>query len=162
MRYYPRNSFVKLIINLSRYAVLASLLAMTSLPTMADDRTYYRWSDERGNPVHSDRPPPEGTDYEVVSTGSSRVRKVDAEEGAVPAETKSVPGNEFDTFETAKAETPKKNSEYCARAQDNLNTLNSAARIRIRDSEGDFTYLTTEEKAEEKAKALDLIAAHCE
>ena len=145
----------------SLYIVMAIALATASLTSVAGN-TYYRWADDRGNPVHSDRPPPEGIDYEVVSTGSSLVRKVAAEEGAVPAETDSAPGNEFDTYETAKAEAPKKNPEYCQRAQANLNTLDSAARIRLRDENGEYRYLTQDEKETEKAKARDLVAVHCE
>ena len=124
------------------------------------ENTYYRWADDRGNPVHSDRPPPKGTDYEVVSTGSSLVRKVAAEEGAVPADTQSTPGNEFETTESAKPE-QKQNIEFCKRAQDNLNTLESTARVRIRDDQGEFRYLTAEEKETEKKKAIDLMTVHC-
>ena len=141
--------------------VLAAALATASLCSVADN-TYYRWSDDRGNPVHSDRPPPEGIDYEVVSTGSSLVRRVSAEEGAVPAETDSTPGNEFDATETAVAEAPKKNAEYCERAKANLNSLDTNARIRVRDDKGDYRYLSNEEKETERGIARDLIAVHCE
>ena len=144
------------------YLCLYAVLAASSGQSMADSKTYYRWADDRGNPVHSDRPPPEGVDYEVVSTGSSMVRKVSADEGAVPADTNSTPGNEFDTFETAKAEVPKKNPEYCKRAQDNLATLTSKARVRVRDEKGDYRYLSEEEKDAEKSKANDQVIAHCE
>ncbi|MEH6582026.1 MAG: DUF4124 domain-containing protein [Halioglobus sp.] len=147
--------------HLGSYVVLAALLGAISLPVLAGN-TYYRWHDDRGNPVHSDRPPPQGMDYEVVSTGSSMVRKVAAEEGAVPADTESAPGNEFTTSDSKPAEGIKKNPEFCQRAHDNLNTLESAARIRLRDEEGEYRYLSQEEKDAEKAKAKDMIAVHCE
>ena len=141
--------------------VLTAVLGTASLYSAADN-TYYRWSDDRGNPVHSDRPPPEGIDYEVVSTGSSLVRRVSAEEGAVPAVTEPTPGNEFETTETAMAEAPKKNAEYCERAKANLNSLDTNARIRVRDDKGDYRYLSNEEKDTERGIARDLIAVHCE
>ncbi len=62
-----------------------SLLALAH--NASAQNVYYRWMDDRGNPVHSDRPPPQGVDYEVVKTGSSTVREVPATAGAVPAET---------------------------------------------------------------------------
>lgn len=145
--------------HLSLIALVTTVIATISGPSMAEN-TYYRWADDRGNPVHSDRPPPKGTDYEVVSTGSSLVRKVAAEEGAVPADTQSTPGNEFETTESAKPE-QKQNIEFCKRAQDNLNTLESTARVRIRDDQGEFRYLTAEEKETEKKKAIDLMTVHC-
>lgn len=147
--------------NLGLHAGLVVLLVLASSQILAGN-TYYRWSDERGNPVHSDRPPPEGTEYEVVTSGTSLVRKVAADEGAVPAEADPRPGNEFDRYESGEVEPPKKNPEYCKRAQDNLATLESAARVRIRDDQGEYRYLTQDEKETEKAKARDLIAVHCE
>ena len=140
---------------------LGVVLATASLSSLAEN-TYYRWKDERGNPVHADRPPAEGIEYEVVSTGSNLIRKVSAEEGAVPASTNPVPGNEFDPVKASATDQPKKNPEYCKRAQDNLATLNSTARIRVRNKDGEFRFLDEEEKATEKARALDSVAVHCE
>ncbi len=60
--------------------IAAAVLLIISSFSANAGRNYYRWMDERGNPVHSDRPPPKGIDYEVVSTGSSLIRQVDAEE----------------------------------------------------------------------------------
>ena len=121
----------------SLYAVLAALLATASLAS-ASGNTYYRWSDERGNPVHSDRPPPKGVDYEVVSTNSRLVRKVSSEEGAVPAETDPGPNpsNKSEQYEKKNPAAIKKNPEFCQQAQENLDTLESAARVRIRDDAG--------------------------
>jgi hypothetical protein len=150
---------VKGIKHLSLIALVTTVVTAISGPLVAEN-TYYRWADDRGNPVHSDRPPPKGTDYEVVSTGSSLVRKVAAQEGAVPAETQPTPGNRFETTDSDKP-AQKKNEEFCKRAQDNLNTLESTARVRIRDDQGDFRYLTTEEKDTEKNKAIDLMSVHC-
>ena len=140
--------------------LIAILLSGMSLNSQADN-TYYRWQDERGNPVHSDRPPPEGIDYEVVSTGSSMVRRVTADEGAVPAEIESRPGNEFTQVDTANAGI-EKNPEYCKRAQENLETLTNFARIRIRDDQGEYRYINEEEKEEQRAQAREQIAIHCE
>lgn len=121
---------------------------------------YYRWVDDRGHPVHSDRPPPKGIDYEVITTGSSFRREVEAEEGAVPLEVKPRVGNEFEAV--SENTTIKKNPEYCARARDNLAQLQTKARIRWRDAEGEVKYLSEEDKAAETKKAQDAITAYCE
>jgi hypothetical protein len=139
----------------------AVLLTISSLSANAG-RDYYRWMDERGNPVHSDRPPPKGIDYEVVSTGSSLTRQVDAEEGAVPAETKPRVGNEFERVNTEQTQAVEKNPEYCQRARENLATLNTAARIRVRNDQGEYRYIDEEEKEVQRQRARDSIAAHCE
>ena len=141
---------------------LAALLVVASLSAAAQgSSTYYRWKDDRGNPVHSDRPPPEGVDYEVVSTGSSMVRKVDASEGAVPKDLESAPGNEFTKVDNKAAEKAKANPELCERARKNLEVLNTQARIRLRDENGDIRYITEEEKEAQKLTAQEQITRHC-
>ncbi|MCR9106138.1 MAG: DUF4124 domain-containing protein [Gammaproteobacteria bacterium] len=121
---------------------------------------YYRWIDERGQPVHSDRPPAQGTQYEVVSTGSSLKRVVEADEGAVPAEVEPSVSNRFEA--TDQAATIEKNPEFCQRARDNLVQLDGNGRIRLRDDQGDLYYLNEEQIAAERQKALDAIDAYCE
>lgn len=109
----------------------------------------------------SDRPPPKGIDYEVVSTGSNFKRPVDAEEGAVPKEVEPSAGN---TFERVEDEKPKfkKNPEFCARAKDNLETLNTSARIKMRNEAGEMAYIGQAEKELQKKRAQDNIELHCE
>jgi hypothetical protein len=139
--------------------ILAALLLPLSGASAGE--TLYRWLDDRGNPVNSDRPPPKGVEYEVISTSSSMVRKVESDEGAVPLEVKSTASNDFEEVNTS---TPRieKNPEFCQRAQDNLTQLDTHARIRLRNEEGEIRYLDEEEKAAERQKALDAIEAFCE
>ena len=139
----------------------AVLLIISSLSANAG-KDYYRWTDERGNPVHSDRPPPKGVDYEVVSTGSSLTRQVDAEEGAVPAVTKPSVGNEFERMDTEQIQVVEKNPEYCQRAQENLATLTTAARIRVRNDQGEYHFLDEEEKEARRQDARAGISTYCE
>ncbi len=141
-------------------AVVAGMLGLASLSASAGE-TYYRWVDERGNPVHSDRPPPKGVDYEVVSTGTSLMRRVGSEEGAVPPDLEPKPGNEFDQVDTAPSQV-EKNPEFCERARQNLETLNKDIRIRMRDENGEYYYLTDEQKAEQRRNAEAAIAEHCD
>tara|TARA_R110002110_G_scaffold415765_1_gene655133 strand:+ start:10562 stop:11017 length:456 start_codon:yes stop_codon:yes gene_type:complete len=141
-------------------AAAAVIITMTALASSAGN-TYYRWVDDRGNPVHSDRPPAKGVEYEVISTGSTLKRQVSAEEGAVPAEVEPRVGNEFEQVDTADKKL-EKNPEFCQRARDNLETLNTAARIRMRNDQGEIRFISEEEKAEQRKTAEANIKAHCE
>ena len=148
-----------------RTALVAAALLLTllvALPSAAAGNTHYRWTDDRGNPVHSDRPPPKGTDYEVVTTGSSLVRRVSGDEGAVPPETMPRVGNEFDQIDMEAPKEVEKNPEYCERARKNLEALENANRIRVRNDQGEMRVLSDEERDAEKIKAQDAIAVHCE
>ena len=55
----------------------------------------------------------------------------------------------------------KKNPAYCDQARANMDTLDSKARVRIRDANGEISYLTDEEKDIQRRKAKDMIAVHC-
>ena len=122
---------------MKRLCTISTLLLALAVPVLSSSfanagDVVYRWKDAQGNQVNSDRPPPKDVDYEVISTRSSMVRPVDANEGAVPAEVKPSPGNEFEPVDTS---TPKieKNPEFCQRAQDNLAALDSNVIIQMRD-----------------------------
>lgn len=139
--------------------VLAALtMAASNLALSAE--SHYRWTDAHGNPVHSDRPPPKGVEYEVVSSGSTLVRKVSGDEGAVPAQVQPSLDNEFDQTDT-KPPAIVKNPEFCKRAQENLDTLDSVARIRIRNDNGEYRFLNEEEKESQREEARRQIAIHC-
>ncbi|GEM_PF-196827 len=152
-------------------SALLVLAAGVSTTLHAED-SYYRWKDERGNMVVSDRPPEASIEYEVFSTGSSRFRRVSPGEGAVPAETTSRPGNRFETqdkaddngsMDTVAVEVlPEKDPEICERARQNLETLETAARIRVRDEAGELRYLSADEIETQRQNALDNIDVHCE
>lgn len=126
---------------------------------------YYRWNDAQGKMVVSDRPPVDkDTEYEVISQGSSLSRRVMPGEGAVPPEVTPRPGNEFEQVNRRQQEMEviAKNPESCARATDNLDTLNTSARIRIRDPEtGEPRFISEEEKETQRQKARDIIRVHC-
>jgi hypothetical protein len=142
-------------------ALTAIAMMAYSSYSAASGNDYYRWVDDRGNPVHSDRPPPKGTPYEVVSTGSKLVRQVDPSEGAVPATTEPTVGNDFEQVNTAKPKI-QKNPEQCKRAQENLETLNTKVRIQIRNDQGELRPLSEEEKDAQRKQATEAIAVHCD
>jgi hypothetical protein len=164
---YFCSGTLKLGDNLLKHALTAGALVLTTAliaswgPLANADQAVYRWKDTNGNLVNSDRPPPQGVDYEVISTKSSMVRPVDAEEGAVPLEVKPTATNKFEQVDTSKPPS-QKNPEFCKRAKENLAALDTNARIRMRNEEGEVRYLTPEEKEAEKNKALDTIKATCE
>ena len=155
-----RGTLVKSMMTVSASTVATALFALLVSYATADE-TVYRWQNERGNPVNSDRPPPVGIAYEVISTGSSMVRKVDANQGAVPLNIKPTPSNDFEQVDTAAPKT-EKNALYCERARDNLVQIDTHARIRMRNDRGEVYYLSEKQKVVEKEKTLAAIKAHCQ
>ncbi len=140
---------------------LVLLLAAGSLHVGAAD-TYYRWLDNRGNPVHSDRPPPKGIDYEVVSPQSGLKRVVPGDQGAVPREIVPTVSNDFEPVARNPEATVRKNPEICKIARKNLETLDTFARVQVRNDQGEFQYISDEERAAQRSEAVALIEKHCE
>ena len=141
----------------------ATLICLTAVSAglQAAGTIHYRWINERGYPVHSDRPPPKGVDYEVITTGSGLKRVVPAEEGAVPAEVSPRVGNEFTQVDEDEATRNKKNPELCQRAQANLEALTTKSQIIFRDDQGEERLLTPEEIAEQTTKAESMVELYC-
>jgi hypothetical protein len=150
-----------------RCAALALLVAASGLlgPAALAEKGYYKWMDPKGNPQHSDRPPPTGVEYEFISTDTGLSRRVSAEESRTranpdtdnaPPPTGGAPADTGDSDQVAIEKDP----ALCDQARANLDTLQSKARVRIRDDQG-IRYLTEEEKEVQRQKARDLIAVHC-
>ena len=145
---------------MARTALLV-LLATGGAHTVADIN-HYRWLDNSGEPVYSDRPPPKDVDYEVVSAGSSLKRAVSSDEGAVPLETDSGVGNGFNQVDGTEAKRSNKNPGICQRARTNLEALTSSAKVRVRNEQGEVRFLSAEEMEVQRQTAEAQISVYCE
>jgi hypothetical protein len=141
--------------------LLLAVVIMTGNQGIAGN-THYRWLNDRGEPVYSDRPPPQGVEYEVISTSSSFKRAVSADEGAVPLETESRVGNEFEQIDTAEQKRQKKNPELCQRARTNLEALTSSDQVKIRNDQGEIRLLTPEEMQIQRVTAEEQVRVYCD
>ncbi|EEB77534.1 hypothetical protein GPB2148_1267 [marine gamma proteobacterium HTCC2148] len=149
--------------HIAKYAApsLLIILACGATTAVAKD-AHYRWLNERGFTVYSDRPPPEGVDYEVVSSGSNLKRVVDGDTGAVPLEVEPSAGNEFQPKAKSAEEVTEQNSRLCNRARDNLEALSTGDIITLRDSNGEARQLTAKEVTVEQETARAQISVYCE
>jgi hypothetical protein len=146
---------------LSSAVATAMVLFSLSGWASAAGGTYYRWIDASGTEVNSDRPPPAGIEYETIATSTNQqVEKIPGEE-TTAAEGKPAQTGDAGPETTPAQPTAIKDPEACAIAQQNLETLNSHARIRMPDEEGNFRYLNEDEKAAERVKAEAAIKQNC-
>ena len=148
--------------NRTRHAATAVVLFTLSGLAFGAGGTYYRWVDATGTSVNSDRPPPAGVDYEVISTNTNLTYQ--AAPGEEPAESGESADTDKTVPEAAKISQAQveKDPEYCASAKQNLETLNTKARIRIHDAEGNYRFLNEEEKAAQRETAETIVAQHCD
>jgi hypothetical protein len=136
------------------------ILALSGQPAGASE-TYYRWIGEDGTPVNSDRPPPAGVKYERITT-ETNTNVADS-----PDESEQVEGGETATkADRGGSYLPRivveKDPEACKIARQNLETLNTHARIRMPDGDGNYRYLNEDEKAAQRAQAEAAIKQNCD
>lgn len=131
--------------------VVAGAALFTNTASAAD--TYYRWVDERGETILSDRPPAPGTDYEVVNTKSGLSST--AGNAGEPEENEA-------TAAVAATAKSKKSAELCRIAMENYDALNNSDRITMRDENGNAKVLTEQEIKEHFKTTKQQIEAFCE
>ena len=136
-------------------ALLVVLLTAGSLAAVAATN-YYRWIDERGNTIHSDRPPPAGVDYEVVRTGAS------FKDSGASAEDTTESATEDGAAEANYLSRSQKNPELCESAKGNLDALTNSDRVTMRNAKGEVHVLTAEEIKVSIKTTRGQIDAFCE
>ena len=144
-----------------RYSVntLLVLLIAGSLAAVAATN-YYRWIDERGNTIHSDRPPPTGVDYEVVRTGASFKDSGASAEDTTESATEN--GADNGTAQANNLSKSQKNPELCESAKGNLDALTNSDRVTMRNAKGEVHVLTAEEIKVSIKTTRGQIDAFCE
>lgn len=121
---------------------------------------HYRWTDEQGETVYSDRPPPAGVDYEIVSSTSNFSRAVKSRQGALRPESAEDTGADGTPEDQQARE--EATAEFCAKARANLETLSGSTRIVVRTAEGETRALSPEEIEEQKRTTQSQISTYCD
>ena len=137
-------------------ALIATFLffALGGVGNGAIAQTVYVWTAGDGSLVHSDRPPGPGIKFQIQITAGGTAKRSENEADINTQleskdESSSMLGVDLD-------------ASYCQRAQSNLKTLDSFTQIRTRDDEGNYRYLTMEEKEEQRQQAMLLMEQYCD
>jgi hypothetical protein len=149
-----------------RSVTLLAILGLTPA-WVATAGDMYRWSDNNGNPVISDRPPPLGVPYTVIDA-----ERYGAKANVVAAS--PPPSNEQAQRETSSPAGDRqsgggggtrveieKHPELCDQAKDAIFQLETFARVRVTDKDGTVRFMTDEERAEQLARAREVANANC-
>lgn len=146
--------------------VKTALLGMLFSLLLTSPTAYatYKWIDEDGNVVYSQRPPPEGQ-YESIRVKPSKPSK------RSPKESKSTKGSEWLKNSTDKRKgnrkieaEEKKNNELrkknCAKARKQLEIYTVYSRVK--DDKGNFRRITDNERRAGQSEAKQAIREFCD
>ena len=114
----------------------------------------YTWTDTKGV-VHYGEHPPKDAKATVMKTHTGHSDPTPAQTAAAQPKPAAEPA-------AAAQQASLKDPERCAKAQENMVTLNSVARIRMPDAQGAMVYLTEEDKAKQREITQQVIDQACE
>ena len=137
----------------SSFLVVCLLVSDLFSTATAADTTMYRWADKNGNPVVSDRPPPQGTPYTEISVATDTPNRRRQALRSTPTEDPRV--------NNAPVEEGSQVPALCTRARDHIDKLENAPSIAVSDGSGNVRMLSEEERASQLANAQKLAEQHC-
>ena len=160
---------LRAVIKAPQRSFIAACWALALCQTVSANTTY-RWVDQNGNPVLSDRPPEAGVPYtEVGVDGGFRrytkptginepdVTQSDATGASLTASTSTSAASPPILIEVVSPQ-----PDLCDQAQDNIFKLETFPRIRVQDEKGAVRFMTDEERSAQLATAYRVREANCD
>ena len=146
--------------------VTSSILLLLLQGQSADASTTYRWVDDKGNPVLSDRPPPTGTPYTEIEikTGLKRYAESTTEAPEPPSVTPELTTQQSPALAVAdvnESVLPSASQRECAALDADIERLTNYPRIIVRDEVGEEHLLSPEERAIRLEEALAFAETFC-
>ena len=146
--------------------VTSSILLLLLQGQPAGASPTYRWVDDNGNPVLSDRPPPTGTPYTEIEikTGLKRYAKsttAATEPPSVTTELTAQQSTALAVTDVNESVLPSASQDECAALETVIERLTNYPRIIVRDEVGEEHLLSPEERATRLGEALAFAETFC-
>lgn len=147
-------------------SVITGLLTILALMSAAHAAKVYKWVDEEGV-THYGEQAPTNKDFELISTsGAPASSKNKAKNTPAAVEASSEKENakplDFEEQKKLREQEAQVRKDNCENAKANLKTIEENARIRIMDDNGEYRYLSEEERQQQLERAKNIIATNCE
>lgn len=147
-------------------SLLSIPLLAISLTASVQASEVYKWVDEEGI-THYEEHAPTDKDYSTVKTygevpSGGEAAKQRLEQQRADKKTAEEKGQDYLAQQKIADEQAKVRAENCKGAQNNLKTIQQNARVRILGEDGEFRYLSEEERQAQIDQAKEMISANCE
>lgn len=152
-----------------RLLFIAACVALALSQTVSANTTY-RWVDQNGNPVLSDRPPEAGIPYTEIGVDSgfkrypkpTGINEPDVNESGAAGASSTDSSSASAASSPARIEIVLPQPDLCDQAQDNIFKLETFPRMRVQDENGDVKFMTDEERSAQLATAYRVRDANCD
>ena len=152
-----------------RLLFIAACVALALSQTVSANTTY-RWVDQNGNPVLSDRPPEAGIPYTEVGVdiGFRRYPKPTGMNEPDVNESDATGASSTNLSSASAASSPTRievvspQPDLCDQAQDNIFKLETFPRMRVQDENGEVRFMTDKERSAQLAAAYRVRDANCD
>ena len=146
--------------------VTSSILLLLLQGQSADASTTYRWVDDNGNPVLSDRPPPTGTPYTEIEIKTGLKQYAESttaapEPPSVTTELTTQQNTALTVADVNESVLPSASQRECAALDADIERLTNYPRIIVRDEVGEEHLLSPEERAIRLEEALAFAETFC-
>ncbi len=152
-----------------RLIFIAACTALALSETVSANTTY-RWVDQNGNPVLSDRPPEAGVPYTEVGVNSGFERypkptgmnEPDVNESDATGALSTAMRSASAASSPARIEVVSPQPDLCDQAQDIIFKLETFPRMRIQEKNGEVRFMIGEERSAQLATAYRVRDANCD
>ncbi len=121
----------------------------------------YQWTDDNGQTVFSETPPPDAA-HKVVKPKFGKESPAAIEKlKAHTAPSKGAQGDAGKTAEKPKAPTAAEKKANCAKGRDILTQLETSTRLRVKNEKGELSYLPEEERQKRIKDSQKSIQSWC-
>lgn len=151
---------------MKRFWTISSALSIAAFVAAAHAAQVYKWIDEEGI-THYGEQAPADYEYELVTTSGAppadaekakaRLQKMRAAREEQKEKTLDYAAQQKQRDEEAKIRT-----ENCDSAKSNLKTIEENARVRVLGEDGEFRYLSEEERQQQIDRAKEIISNNCD
>lgn len=146
-------------------ALITGLLFALSCGTAANAAKVYKWVDKEGV-THYGEQVPQGEEFETISTttappkdaAKAKQRLEDTNAARQSEEAKKL---DFEEQKKQREEDIRIRKENCENAKANLKTIQDNARIRMMGDDGQYRYLSEEERQQQLDRAQHIIDTNC-
>ncbi|GLS25384.1 DUF4124 domain-containing protein [Marinibactrum halimedae] len=132
---------------------LAAGLILISHTSASAATTMYRWIDDKGVVHFSERPP--------ANVEAEKIRSITPVGNSPVQPPRDEQNDEENTSTSNQAAPPPVDRERCTKARENLETLNSFARIRVKGDDGELRYMTSKEISDKKRELQEILSSEC-